>query len=191
MMCRCVFGPIRYQAWRPSLNGSGITGITLGNIMAPPVNPVVTWGSNADGQNEVPPLSGVAAVSAGSTHRLVLLNDGTVVSWGAGPAVPAGLTGMAVRIEGQQTRMVIGVLSNAAGRCPIARALFQLEASECLAFKSDSRAVRVLRWATRPSGVTRVTSAIRSSSCRMLRQVSATLFSATRISSRASQHSWT
>jgi len=43
---------------------------------------------------------------------------------------PPGLTGMAVRIEGQKTMMVIGVLSNAAGRCQIARALFQLEANQ-------------------------------------------------------------
>jgi CheY-specific phosphatase CheX len=43
---------------------------------------------------------------------------------------PPGLTGMAVRIEGQKTLIVIGVLSNPAGRCQIARALFQLEATQ-------------------------------------------------------------
>jgi hypothetical protein len=75
-------------------DGSRLTGLTLNSVTAPPAEPVVTWGSNADGQNTIPPLSGVAAVSAGSTHRLVLLDDGTVVSWEAGPAVPAGLAGV-------------------------------------------------------------------------------------------------
>ncbi len=75
-------------------NGSGLTALPLGNLMAAPVKPVVAWGDNTDGQTAVPPLTGVAAVSAGSTHPLVLLNGGTVVTWGNGPAVPAGLTGV-------------------------------------------------------------------------------------------------
>jgi hypothetical protein len=43
---------------------------------------------------------------------------------------PPGLTGMAVRLEGQQTTIIIGVLSNPAGRSQIARVLFQLEAHQ-------------------------------------------------------------
>ncbi len=65
--------------------------VLLGNIIAPPVKPVVAWGNNDDGQTAVPPLANVAAISTGSTHPLVLLDDGTVVTWGNGPAVPAGL----------------------------------------------------------------------------------------------------
>jgi CheY-specific phosphatase CheX len=43
---------------------------------------------------------------------------------------PPGLTGMAVRLEGVKTRIIIGVLSNSSGRSQIARALFQLEAHQ-------------------------------------------------------------
>lgn len=65
--------------------------VMLSDIVSSPVKPVVAWGDNGDGQNKVPPLNNVTAISAGSTHRLLLLDDGTVVAWGAGPAVPAGL----------------------------------------------------------------------------------------------------
>ena len=65
--------------------------VLLGSIIAAPVKPVVAWGNNDDGQTAVPPLVKVAAIAAGSTHPLVLLDDGTVVTWGNGPAVPAGL----------------------------------------------------------------------------------------------------
>jgi hypothetical protein len=68
--------------------------VLLGGIIAPPVKPVVAWGDNDAGQTAVPPLASVAAIAAGSTHPLVLLDDGTVVTWGDGPAVPAGLTGV-------------------------------------------------------------------------------------------------
>ena len=51
--------------------------------------------------------------------------------------------------------------------------------------------VRAERWATVPAGVARVTRCIRSSSWRRLRQVSPVVFSATRMSSSASQQSWT
>jgi hypothetical protein len=73
---------------------SRVEQVMLSNLMASPAKPVVTWGDSGDGQSKVPPLTNVAAVSAGSTHRLVLLDDGSVVAWGAGPAVPAGLTGV-------------------------------------------------------------------------------------------------
>jgi hypothetical protein len=68
--------------------------VLLGGIIAPPVKPVVAWGDNDAGQTAVPPLASVAAIAAGSTHPLVLLDNGTVVTWGDGPAVPAGLTGV-------------------------------------------------------------------------------------------------
>ena len=45
-------------------------------------------------------------------------------------APPAGLTGVAVSLEGVKPHVLISVLSNAAGRTAIARALFQMEASE-------------------------------------------------------------
>lgn len=66
--------------------------VMLGSVIAPPIKPVLAWGGNHDGQTAVPPLAHVAAVSAGTTHQLVLLDGGTVISWGTGPAVPDGLT---------------------------------------------------------------------------------------------------
>ncbi|HWB02359.1 MAG TPA: tail fiber domain-containing protein [Verrucomicrobiales bacterium] len=68
--------------------------VMLSDIMASSLKPVVAWGDDGDGQNKVPPLTNVTAISAGSTHRLLLLDDGTVVAWGNGPAVPAGLAGV-------------------------------------------------------------------------------------------------
>src|SRR5215510_4430175 len=43
---------------------------------------------------------------------------------------PAGLSGVAVSLEGVKPHVLIGVLSNQAGRAAIARALFQMEAEE-------------------------------------------------------------
>ena len=74
-------------------DGSGLTGVSasavlLASVIAPPVEPVVAWGDNGGGQTTVPPLASVAAVAAGSTHSLVLLDNGTVVTLGNGPAAP-------------------------------------------------------------------------------------------------------
>lgn len=55
---------------------------------------MVAWGQNNEGQTTVPVLAGVAAVAAGTTRSLSLLKTGTVVAWGSGAAVPAGLTGV-------------------------------------------------------------------------------------------------
>ena len=96
-------GPTGFQLITPdqrlasapyALVASRVDQVLLSSVIAPPVKPVVAWGDNQDGQTTVPPLANVAAISAGTTHQLVLLNDGTVVSWGAGPTVPAGLTGV-------------------------------------------------------------------------------------------------
>ena len=54
-----------------------------------------------------------------------------------------------------------------------------------------SPAVLMVRCATRPSPVARVTRCMRSSSWRALRQVSPVAFSAPRMRSSASQHIWT
>jgi CheY-specific phosphatase CheX len=45
-------------------------------------------------------------------------------------APPAGLTGVAVTLEGARPHVLIGVLSNQAGRTAIARAVFQMTADE-------------------------------------------------------------
>jgi hypothetical protein len=66
--------------------------VLLADVVAPPIEPVVAWGDNDKGQTFVPTLANVAAVAAGSNQSLALLDDGTVVAWGTGPAVPGGLT---------------------------------------------------------------------------------------------------
>jgi hypothetical protein len=66
--------------------------VLLADVVAPPIKPVVAWGDNDKGQTFVPVLANVGAVAAGSNQSLALLDDGTVVAWGTGPAVPGGLT---------------------------------------------------------------------------------------------------
>ena len=70
--------------------------LALASIVAAPLKPVVAWGSNSDGQTLPPALANVAAVAAGNSHSIALLDDGQVVEWGAslgGVAKPA-LTGV-------------------------------------------------------------------------------------------------
>jgi hypothetical protein len=73
---------------------SKVAQVQLGDVMAPPLRPVLAWGDNQDGQTSVPPLADVAAIATGNTHALALLKTGTVVQWGVGAAVPGGLTGV-------------------------------------------------------------------------------------------------
>ena len=80
-------------------DGSGLTGISpgpqlLSGILAPPVNPVIAWGQNSNGQTVVPALSGVVAIAAGNTQNLALLGSGNIIAWGGGLPVPAGLGGV-------------------------------------------------------------------------------------------------
>src|SRR5256885_1056229 len=63
------------------------------------IGTVVAWGSNVNGQTNVPPdLSSVVAVAAGSSHSVALKSDGTVVAWGHNnsgePNVPDALRGV-------------------------------------------------------------------------------------------------
>ena len=63
------------------------------------VGTVVAWGSNPDGQTDVPlGLTDVVQVAAGFSHAVAVKADGTVVAWGLNDfgqaSVPAGLTGV-------------------------------------------------------------------------------------------------
>ena len=54
---------------------------------------VVAWGSNTQGQINVPAsATNVVAVAAGWYQSLALRNDGTVIAWGAISSVPNGAT---------------------------------------------------------------------------------------------------
>jgi len=68
-------------------------------VAAQSTNSVVAWGSNRDGQLNVPEgLHNVKALAAGHSFSLALKNDGTVVAWGSNTFgemnVPAGLSGV-------------------------------------------------------------------------------------------------
>lgn len=59
----------------------------------------VAWGWNQSGEVTIPALpERVLAVSAGNSHSLALLADGTVAAWGGNSyqqvSVPAGLSGV-------------------------------------------------------------------------------------------------
>lgn len=75
-----------------ALNAFRADEILLQNIVTTPISPVVAWGGNLAGQTDVPPLSNVIGIAAGSTQSLALLADGTVIAWGTGPAFPGGLS---------------------------------------------------------------------------------------------------
>lgn len=74
-----------------ALVASRVEQVLLSEVVAPPAQPVIAWGKNTQGQSTVPVITNVIAVSGGNTQSLALLRDGTVVAWGSGPAVPAGL----------------------------------------------------------------------------------------------------
>lgn len=72
---------------------------------------VVAWGSNEEGQCNVPPgLSNVVAIAAGSDHSVAAKADGTIVGWGAGSptgsvdsgqaTAPTGLTNVVALAAG-------------------------------------------------------------------------------------------
>ncbi|NBV25452.1 MAG: hypothetical protein EBS05_26515, partial [Proteobacteria bacterium] len=71
-----------------------------------PPGTVVAWGSNNEGQTNVPPnLSGVTAIASGIHHNLALKADGTVVSWGINDygqtIIPTGLSGVSAIAAGE------------------------------------------------------------------------------------------
>jgi hypothetical protein len=74
------------------------TSIPTASLTAAPIVPVLAWGNNDNGQTIMPALANVAAVAAGESHSLVLLDAGTVVARGLNTSgqvtVPAGLTGV-------------------------------------------------------------------------------------------------
>jgi hypothetical protein len=77
---------------------SVIASVPLASLTAAPLKPIVAWGNNHDGQTTLPTLANVAAVAAGDSHSLVLLDGGTVVAWGLNTSgqttIPGGLTGV-------------------------------------------------------------------------------------------------
>ncbi len=74
-------------------NLNKVKGIAVGAdfAMALTNGTVVAWGNNANGQLNVPAgLTNAVAIAARTGSALALRSDGTLVGWGATPAVPAG-----------------------------------------------------------------------------------------------------
>ena len=84
--------------------------VPMASLTTAPVVPVLAWGNNHDGQTSMPALANVAAVAAGESHSLILLDAGTVVVRGlntSGQAtVPAGLTGVTEIAAGTSHNLV-------------------------------------------------------------------------------------
>ncbi|MDG1363208.1 MAG: tail fiber domain-containing protein, partial [Akkermansiaceae bacterium] len=81
--------------------------LTLDNITAAPALPVIAFGRNDLGQTTVPSLANVAEIAARESHSLVLLKNGTVVTWGNGPSVPANLESVAAVSAGSSHDLVV------------------------------------------------------------------------------------
>jgi hypothetical protein len=84
--------------------------VPMANLTTAPVEPVLAWGNNHDGQTSMPALANVAAVAAGESHSLILLDAGTVVARGLNTngqvTVPAGLTGVTEIAAGTSHNLV-------------------------------------------------------------------------------------
>jgi len=66
--------------------------VLLGAVVAPPVNPVIAWGTNTAGDTVVPSLSDVVSLAASASQSFAVHRDGHVTAWGSGPALPDGLS---------------------------------------------------------------------------------------------------
>jgi hypothetical protein len=104
--------------------------IALTSLVGAPPKPVVAWGKNTNGQTTVPTLANVAAVAAGDSHSIALLDTGTVVAWGLNTdlqtTVPSNLTGVTEIAAGATHNLVRksdGTLvawgSNASGKATV------------------------------------------------------------------------
>jgi len=60
---------------------------------------VVCWGSNASGESSVPAnATNIVAIAAGSVHTLALVENGTLLAWGDGNALPPTSVSHTVKI---------------------------------------------------------------------------------------------
>jgi hypothetical protein len=84
--------------------------VPAANLTAAPIVPVIAWGNNDNGQTSMPTLANVAAVAAGESHSLILLDAGTVLARGLNTrgqvTVPAGLTGVTEIAAGASHNLV-------------------------------------------------------------------------------------
>jgi hypothetical protein len=86
------------------------TTVPAANLTTAPIVPVLAWGNNRNSQTTMPALANVAAVAAGESHSLVLLDSGTVIAQGLNTrgqvTVPVGLTGVTEIAAGASHNLV-------------------------------------------------------------------------------------
>jgi hypothetical protein len=86
------------------------TTVPAANLTTAPIVPVLAWGNNRNSQTTMPALANVAAVAAGESHSLVLLDAGTVIARGLNTrgqvTVPVGLTGVTEIAAGASHNLV-------------------------------------------------------------------------------------
>lgn len=97
----------RFAAAPYAMMAEKVLEVPLGTLMAAPSKPVLAWGQNNDGQITLPPLAGVAAVSARGNHSFALLDDGKVLTWGNGPAVPPALDSVTAVAAGENHNLAL------------------------------------------------------------------------------------
>ena len=114
-----------------ALLAASASSVSLSAVNAAPVKPVVAWGYNGSGQTTLPSLSGVAAIAAGESHSLALLDAGTLVAWGLNtsgqttvPGTATGVTNIAAGVDHNLARKSNGTIvawgSNASGKATVA-----------------------------------------------------------------------
>jgi hypothetical protein len=114
-----------------ALLAASASSVSLSAVNAAPVKPVVAWGYSGSGQATLPSLSGVAAIAAGESHSLALLDAGTVVAWGLNtsgqttiPGTATGVTDIAAGVDHNLARKSNGTIvawgSNASGKATVA-----------------------------------------------------------------------
>ena len=113
-----------------ALLAASASSVSLSAVNAAPVKPVVAWGYNGSGQTTLPSLSGVAAIAAGESHSLALLDAGTLVAWGLNtsgqttvPGTATGVTNIAAGVDHNLARKSDGTVvawgSNASGKATV------------------------------------------------------------------------
>jgi alpha-tubulin suppressor-like RCC1 family protein len=129
---------------------------------------VVSWGSNWQGEREVPPgLQNVVVVAAGQSHSLALTEDGRVVGWGGNELgqldIPAGMSGVRAIAAGHYHSLALkadGTVAswgaNAAGQATVPAGLRNIigigaGANHSLAIQEDGT---VISWGYGDSGQT-------------------------------------
>ena len=169
--------PKSFQSGIAPRNEPFVSAGVLHSVVLKSDGTVSAFGTNNDGQTNVPPgLNNVVAVSAGGYHTLALKSDGTVVAWGSNwqsqSSIPAGLSGVVAISAGKIHNLalksdgtVVAWGSNSSGQTTVPAGLsgivaISAGASHSMALKSDGTVVAwgvgFYNYATPPADLTDV-----------------------------------